>query len=301
MKRINFIQSVAAIPAMTLTGIGTSNPGMYPVRQTGINNRLKLALNAYSFNKPLLDGIMSLDDLLDFCAEHGLFAVDITGYYFKGYPEVPSDQQIYYIRKRAFLKGIEISGTGVRNDFSYEDPEKRKEEVKLVKKWIDVASKLGAPALRIFAGNQDIGGKSWDEVAAWVAGEIRECVEYGRQRGVVVYVQNHWDFIKTADQTLKLIDMVGSDWFGLMLDIGSYKQGDPYSEIEKTVKYAMSFQIKENVYVNQKAEKVDLVRLFRIIRNSPYRGYLPLETLEGDPFVRVPAFIDQARTALGKI
>jgi sugar phosphate isomerase/epimerase len=301
MRRRNFLHSFAAIPALTLTGSEMNNPGMELKRQTGVNNRLKLSLNAYSFNKPLLDGIMSLDDLLDFCAENGLFAVDITGYYFKGYPEVPSDQQIYYIRKRAFLKGIEISGTGVRNDFTYADAEKRKEEVKLVKKWIDVAAKLGAPAIRIFTGNQNPDEKSWEEVADWVVKEIRECVDYGRQRGVVVYVQNHWDFIKTADQALKIISMVNSDWFGLMLDIGSYRQGDPYSEIANTVKHAMSFQIKENVYVNQKTEKVDLIKLFKIIKSSPYRGYLPLETLEGDPFVRVPAFIDQAKTALESI
>jgi hypothetical protein len=41
-----------------------------------------------------------------------------------------------------------------------------------------------------------------------------------------------------------------------------------------------------------------LPRLFRIIREARYRGYLPLETLEGDPRVKLPRFLDEARAAL---
>jgi len=301
MKRRNFIQSLAVIPVLKVAGCSIKNQSMGLSQQSGINERLRLSLNAYSFNKPFLDGTMTLDNLLDFCAEHGLCAVDITGYYFSGYPEVPSNEQVFYIKRKAFLKGIEISGTGVRNDFTYADSGRRKEEVNHVKKWIEVAAKLGAPAIRIFAGNQSLGENSWEKVAEWVVKDIIECVEYGKQYGVVVYVQNHWDFIKTAGQAQKIINMVNSEWFGLMLDIGSYRQGDPYDEIAQTVKYAMSWQIKENVYMDQESEKVDLIKLFKIIKASDYRGYLPLETLEGDPFIRVPAFIKQAKMALENI
>ena len=51
---------------------------------------LKLSLNAFSFDKPLRAGTMSLDDLLDFCAKTGFDGVDLTGYYFPGYPAVPT-------------------------------------------------------------------------------------------------------------------------------------------------------------------------------------------------------------------
>jgi sugar phosphate isomerase/epimerase len=290
---------MVAIPVIGTAGrkldsISDSNMG-----NNGYNNRLKLSLNAFSFNAPLLDGTMSLDDLLDFCAVQGFFALDITGYYFKGYPEVPSDEKIYQVKRKALSKGIEISGTGVRNDFTYADESKRREGISLVKNWVDVAVKLGAPVIRIFAGNQDLKAYSWDQAAEWIVKDTLECVEYGKNRGVIVAMQNHDDFIKTADQALKIIKQVNSDWFGLILDSGSFRQGDPYQEIARTVNYAVNWQIKEEIYVNQKPQKVDLNRLFTIISNSDYRGYLPLETLgEGDPRMKVSSFMKQAREAL---
>ena len=120
--------------------------------------KLKTSLNAYSFNSPLTKGEMNLDQLLEFCAVNQFDAVDITAYYFPGYPEVPSDEYLYHIKQKAFLLGLEISGTGVRNDFTDPDPAKRKASVELVKKWIVAAEKLGAPVIRVFSGTADTKG-----------------------------------------------------------------------------------------------------------------------------------------------
>jgi len=107
---------------------------------------LKISLNAYSFDKPLKAGKMTIDNLLDYCAGKGFDGVDLTGYYFPGYPAVPSDEFIYNVKRKAFRLGLGISGTGVRNDFTWSDPDKRAGEKQLVKDWIIVAEKLGAPA-----------------------------------------------------------------------------------------------------------------------------------------------------------
>jgi len=63
---------------------------------------LKLGLNAYSFNRPLTAGKMTLDDVIDFCAAHDIDGVDLTGYYFPGYPNVPADDYLYNLKKRAY-------------------------------------------------------------------------------------------------------------------------------------------------------------------------------------------------------
>ena len=41
-------------------------------------SKLKTSLNAYSFNIPLSDGSMDLDELLEYSAEKGFDGVDIT-------------------------------------------------------------------------------------------------------------------------------------------------------------------------------------------------------------------------------
>ncbi len=300
-KRRNFLKALVAGSALITSTILLSSQttkSQEKIERPG-GSKLKISLNSYSFNDPLRNGSITLSTLLDICAINGFDAVDLTAYYFPGYPAVPADDFIYALKKKAFLLGVDISGTGVRNDFTNPDENKRKEDILLVKKWIEVAEKLGAPVIRIFAGTQIPAGYTWEQVMMWMVKDIKECVAYGKQHGVIVAIQNHNDFIKTADQAQKIIEAVNSDWFGLVLDIGSYRSGDPYKQIEQTVKYAVNWQLKENMYVNGAEVKTDLNKVIGIIKASGYRGYVPIETLgAGDPAIKVPQFLAEVRKAL---
>lgn len=297
LQRRKFLQATLSLSALPLL----QSPFHVSPGSNAGNNRFKLSLNAYSFNTPLRSGAMTLNDMIKFCSEQGFEAADLTGYYFPGYPEVPSDTYIYDLKNKAHRLGVAISGTGVRNDFAEPDRTIRQKDVVLVKKWIEVAAKLGAPVIRIFAGRSS-DKHAWQEVAAWMTEDIKTCVEYGRQHGVIVAVQNHNDFLKTADQTIDLIKRVNSEWFGLILDTGSYVTNEPYSEIAKSIPYAVNWQIKEKLTYNGKNDNMDLIRLFKMIRQSSYRGYLPIETLSpGDPFTIIPPFLKQVRDAMDQV
>jgi len=138
--------SVAGAAGMPLALEASSAPAVV----APFPSRLRLSLNCYSFNTPLRAGAIDLFDVLEFCARNNIDAIDPTGYYFPGYPAVPDNEYISRFKHRAFLLGIDISGTGVRNDFTLTDRDKRKGEVALVKNWIEAAARLGAPTLRIF-------------------------------------------------------------------------------------------------------------------------------------------------------
>jgi hypothetical protein len=112
----------------------------------------------------------------------------------------------------------------------------------------------------------------------------------------VVGLQNHNDFLKTADETIRLANAVNSEWFGIVLDVGSLRQSDPYAEIEKLVPYAVSWQLKENVGYGVKEVPTDLRKVKAIIDKTGYRGFLPLETLgPGDPKMKMAKFLQQVR------
>lgn len=264
-------------------------------REPGV--KLKLALNAYSFDKPLRAGSMTLEDVVHFCAQQRVDALDATGYYFPGYPNVPADAYIYNLKKVAFLNGVQLSGTGVRNDFAVADPAARKSDVQMVKNWIEVASKLGAPVIRVFSGRTLPEGHSFDQVLEWMIPAFQECAAYGERHGVIVGLQQHNDFLKTADETIRVIQAVNSPWFGDILDVGSLRTNDPYQEIEKLVSYAVSWQVKENVGYGAKEVPTDLARLKAIIDKVGYRGVLPFEALgAGDPRAKVASFLARIRT-----
>jgi len=165
---------------------------------------------------------------------------------------------------------------------------------------------MGAPVLRVFAGPPPE-GYTWDQVADWMADDLRKCVEHGAKYGVLIGIQNHGDMLKNADDVLKLLKMVDSEWFGAIVDTGYFQSPDPYEDIARVVPYAVNFQVKEKVDGAAGHNKTDLKRLVKIVRAGGYRGYLPIETLtvKGgnepyDPRARVTLLLAELREALNQ-
>ncbi|MEN8228430.1 MAG: sugar phosphate isomerase/epimerase family protein [Bacteroidota bacterium] len=255
---------------------------------------ITLALNAYSFNKPLLDGRMSLEELFRLARKTGFAGVDLTAYYIQGYPEVPEDKVLFKIKKMAFRLGLAISGTGVRNNFALSNPIEHADNIDLVKQWIVAASKLGAPHVRVFAGRGSDADNSRKTVKAQVIEAFQECADFGSHHGVMVVFQNHFDYIKSTQEVVEILDAVQSEWFGLMLDIGSIPGPDPYPDIEKLIPYAASWQVKEQMKSGNGTVPTDFGRLMKIVHDQQYHGYFPLETLgEGDPEKKVEALYQE--------
>ncbi|MEJ5370202.1 MAG: sugar phosphate isomerase/epimerase family protein [Bryobacteraceae bacterium] len=290
LSRRAWLGAAAPLPALAAPPLPQRLPG------AGV----RLGLNVYSFNQPLREGSMTLFDAVRFCAEHRIAGIDTTGYYFPGYPAKPPDGFVRRLKREAFLHGVTVFGTGVRNDFSQPDAEARRRDVQLVKDWIEIAAALGAGILRVFSGRAAPEGRTFDEVLEWMAPLMRECADYGARHGVIVGVQNHDDFLKTAQQTIRLVEAVNHEWFGVILDIGSLRQGDPYAEIERLIPYAVSWQLKENVAPGGKEEPADMKRIRSIIDRHGWRGWLPLETLgAGDPRQKLVRLLERVREAFG--
>jgi sugar phosphate isomerase/epimerase len=280
---------------------------------------LKTSLNAYSFNKILNDRIkgrgegITLIQVMEFAAKNHFDAFDATGYYFPGYPERPTDAYIDELKKRASDLGIAISGTGVRNNFTTAEKATRDEGVKHIKEFVEVAARLGAPVIRVFADTQ-MRAQNWQSVSKnatrtqvldWIAEGLRECAEHGARHGVIIGVQNHGDFIATGQQQLELVKTVNSKFCGSIVDTGYYKTPDPYVDITEVAPHAVNWQVKQSVFGEESEIPTDMIRLLKIVRKSGYSGYLPIETLSPqgkpyDPFTVVPAFLAQLREAIVK-
>ena len=132
----------AATPSHALTAIPRAGGASF-----------RPGLNAYSFLEQLNENMkdaskgMDLFGVCDFCAKHDMEAVDLTGYFFPGYPKAPADSYVNRMKRYAHDRGITISGTGVRNDFATADKAVRAEGVDLTKVWIEVAARLSGTHL----------------------------------------------------------------------------------------------------------------------------------------------------------
>jgi sugar phosphate isomerase/epimerase len=280
---------------------------------------LKTSLNAYSFNKMLNDAIkgrsegITLVKVMEFAAKHKFQGFDATGYFFPGYPAVPANAYIDDFKKRAMDLGIGISGTGVRNNFTTADKAVRDTGVRHIKEYVEVAARLGAPVIRVFADTQ-MRAQTWqtvsngatrDQVQDWISAALKECADHGKKYRVRIGVQNHGDFLKTGADLMRLVKSVGSPWCGPIVDTGYFKSSDPYEDIALVAPHAVNWQVKQSALGEESEVPTDLIRLMKIVRKSGYSGYLPIETLsprgkEYDPFTVIPAFLKQLQEAMAK-
>ncbi len=315
LPRRTFLRLAALAPIAA----ATSSYALPPIQRTG-GSLLKPAINAFSFLEPLTanakDASKGIDlfGVCDFCAKHDIEAVDLTGYFFPGYPKPPADSYVGRIKRYTHDRGIVISGTGVRNDFATADKAVRDEGVRLTKEWIEVAARLGAPVIRVFAGPQApfkdwqaaSGNAKREDVEKWMADSLRACAEQGEKFGVIVAVQNHGDFVNTGPEHLSLLQRVDHPWCGPLVDTGKYLTEDPYADIAMMVPHAVNWQIKETLGSSLKSPRSDFKKLVKIIHDGGYRGFLPIETLamgrkDYDPAAEVIRLLGTMREAIASV
>jgi hypothetical protein len=142
--------------SLAFAGAGLLGPlgarAVEPIKRSG-KPRLQLSLAAYSFrqfftHKDTAKQI-TLDDFVDYCGDHGCAGAELTSYYF---PKGFGDDYLIQLKRHAFLRGIEISGSAVGNNFALPKGPQRDEQIGLVKKWVDHCAVPGAPHIPVFAG-----------------------------------------------------------------------------------------------------------------------------------------------------
>lgn len=271
--------------------------------------RVEVGLNAFSFNDELIDffkglGGMSVFDLIDYCAHCGIKALDLTAYYFVGYPVVPPDEYLFEVKRYARKRNVVLCGTGVRNDFADPDPVKRNGYITMIKNWIEATSKMGIDVIRVFSGvpPKDYKEEDRGRIIEQIVACLKECAAHASKHGVLLGLQHHADMLRTADETIEMVKLIDSPWVGVILDTGNFISPDPYEEIDKIMPYVINWQLKESVYGHNFSLKIDLERIMKIVRKHGYRGYLPIEILkEGDRrdvHALVPEFINAVQEAI---
>ncbi len=310
-SRRSFLKRTALLPLAASLPISESMAALSPIKRTG-PPFFTPTLNAYSFlellNENIKDASKGIDlfGVVDFCAKKDIEAVDLTGYFFPGYPKAPADSYVNRMKRYVHDSGIVISGTGVKNDFATADKAVRAEGVELTKVWIEVAARLGAPVVRVFAGPRGDEKDSREEAEKWMADALRECAVHGEKFGVLVSVQNHGDFLSTGLEHLSLLKRVDHEWCGALVDTGKYRSDDPYADIAMMVPYAVNWQIKETIGSSMKSPPTDFKRLSKIIHDGGYRGFVPIETLSMgrknyDPFVEVEKVLTGMREGIAAL
>ena len=302
--RRHFLSAAAATAACSLVPFSSSSKVLAadPPERNG-KSLLKLSLAAYSFNKffarrgtpdEIAAAEMTLEKFIDYCAEQGLGAAELTGYYF---PKEVTTEYLLSLRQQTHRLGLDISGTAIGNDFCLVAGEARDTQLAECRRWIDYAAIMGAPAIRIFAGKVPKGDTEEAAVERCIDG-INQSLDYAATKGVFLALENHGGITATPDQLLKIIGGVNSSpWFGVNFDSGNFRTDDPYRDLERIAPYAVNAQVKVMLHTadRKKAYPADLSKVIRILQNANYRGYVALEFEERNPFEEIPKVLTQLR------
>lgn len=289
----------ALVAGAALTGLPKAARAMSPVERKG--SHMKLSCAAYSYRKYLTGESRDMDlfQFLELCAEMKLDAAELTSYYFE---EPTTAAYLRNLRRRAFLLGLDVSGTAIRNDFCVAPGDERKKQMDEVRLRIDQAAELGAPVIRVFGGAAPK-GVSEDEARKRCIEALQEACGYAGERGIILGLENHGGITSTAEQILALVKGVESPWVGINLDTGNFRGADPYKEIEMAAPYAVTVQVKTEIApAGQPKKEADLGRQIDILRQCGYRGYVALEyEAQEDPKTAVPRHLAALRALISKV
>jgi sugar phosphate isomerase/epimerase len=234
--------------------------------------RLRTAICAYSFRNELKAGSMTYDDLVRLAVQTGVDGLDLTVYWFPS----TADSFLLPLRLLAYKHGVEIYSISVRTEMCQPTAELRAKEIEEVKKWVDVAAKLGAGHIRVFGGTVPQ-GESEDRAAEWVVEILRRAAEYSSSRGVILGLENHGGITLRAERILQIVKAVGSPWVGINLDTGNFREKS-YEQIAMCLPYAVNAQFKTEIRDDQgRTVPADWERLIKMFAEAGYKGYVALE------------------------
>ena len=160
MNRRTFLTTTGAALATTRLagkGIGARDSGLRAsARATGAapgKARFRTGLVAYSYREALEAKRMTYEDLIRIAVETGTDGIDLTVYWLPG----TTDDVLLPLRRLAYRNRVEIYSIGTRVRLAQPTAELREQQLTDLRKWLDVAQKLGATHVRVFGGDKPAG------------------------------------------------------------------------------------------------------------------------------------------------
>ena len=284
MNRRRFVATMAALPAVS------------QVHGQESKFRLRAGLVAYSYRKQLAAKTLNYVDLIEKIVDWGLDGLDCTVYWF---PDT-SNEYLASLRKAAFKRGVQIYNAGVRVRLAQPTPELQTAEVENIKKWVDVADRIGASHMRVFGG-QVPKGATEQQAIAWAVEVLKRGAEYAGSRGITLGVEDDAGLTATAEPTLEIVKQAASPWVGINADSGNLPASG-YAKFEMLLPYATSVHLKNLISAEDgKRENADWNRLLGMLGRSQYKGYVGFEYEGENSDADVPRYAAELRTLVRKL
>jgi sugar phosphate isomerase/epimerase len=220
--------------------------------------------------------------ILDFAAKHGFASVELRGIQkamdLTERPEF-SPGRIQQSKKELADRGLRVSCLGASARMHETEPDVLKAQMAEARRFIDLAAALGASYVRVFGDRLDATRR--EQVLAHVSSGLGELGRYAGDRGVVVLIESHGDFVQSP--TLKeLFERAGSPHVALLWDAhhtyaaGKEEPEQTFAELGRYVRHTHLKDSrpggKERQYVLTGEGDVPVRRQVQLLAKAGYKG-----------------------------
>jgi sugar phosphate isomerase/epimerase len=251
--------------------------------------RFRTGLVAYSYRQALQAKTMTYEDLIRIAVETGTDGIDMTVYWLPA----TTDDCLLPLRRLAYRNRVEIYSIGTRVRLAQPTAELRAEQLTELRKWLDVAQRVGATHVRVFGGAKP-DGFTLDQAIGFAAETLKRGAEDAGARGLILGVEDDGGITDYAKETIEIVKRADSPWVGMNLDIGNFRPPAVYNQIEMSIPYAVSTHVKTEVALDDGKTRApaDWDRVFRMFAAHGFRGYMGLEyEASADPATAVPGHL----------
>jgi len=251
--------------------------------------RFRTGLVAYSYRQALQAKTMTYEDLIRIAVETGTDGIDMTVYWLPA----TSDDYLLPLRRLAYRNRVEIYSIGTRVRLAQPTAERREQPLDELRKWLDVAQKVGATHVRVFGGEKPAGA-TLDQAIEFAAETLKRGAEYAGARGLILGVEDDGGITDFAKDTIEIVKRADSPWAGMNLDIGNFRPPAVYDQIDMSIPYAVSTHVKTEVALDDGKTRgpSDWDLVFKMFAAHGFRGYMGLEyEASGDPSTAVPGYL----------
>ena len=282
MNRRSFLAAAgAAVVAAAPAARATREP-----QASSRRARFRTGLVAYSYRQALQAKTMTYEDLIRIAVETDTDGIDMTVYWMPG----TSDDYVLPLRRLAYKNRVEIYSLGTRVRLAQPTADLREAQIVELRKWIDVAQRIGATHIRVFGGSKPEGA-TLEQAIGFAAETLKRGAEYAGARGIILGVEDDGGITDFAKETIEIVKRADSPWAGMNLDIGNFRPPKVYDQVEMSIPYAVSTHVKTTVALDDGGGRApcDWDRVFAMFSNHGFRGYMGLEyEAAEDPAVAVP-------------
>ncbi len=150
--------------------------------------------------------------------EFGVTSIETVAFQFSG----PDDPEIDRFASALLTSGVALRNVAIDDgDLLESDPAKRDADIALLKRWIDRWAAMGAEFVRVNPGSAFKPHTGTDLPPHLVAALV-ELGAYARERGARLLVENHGGPSSDPAWMSRLLEEVGHDNVGLLLDLGNF-------------------------------------------------------------------------------